>query len=128
MICCLKLLIDFPSYQFILPTLLRPNAFHSVSYILLVPSIKTLPKKCPHILLQLKISARYSWQWEMQGGHRINFIFITQYKDFRLASQKTYCSLFKFAESGSKYTGYEFSNKNHIAILHLKKIMEFFAL
>lgn len=51
---------------------------------------------------------------------------MTQYKDFRLASEKTHFSLFKkkkkkkVGETGSKYTGSEFPNKNHFAILQLK--------
>ena len=115
----IDLQIDFSLWQFILPKSLRPSAFHSVH------SIKTLLQKCPHILLQLKISAWDSWQWEMQRGHNINFIYMTQYKHFRLASQKTYCSLFRFGESRPKYTGYEFSNKNHFAVLQLKKSWSF---
>ena len=65
---------------------------------------------------------------EMWRVHKINFIYMTQYKDFRLANQQTYCSIIKFEGTESKHTGYEFSNKNHFSVLQLKKIITFFAL
>ena len=60
--------------------------------------------------------------------HKINFIYMTQYKDFRSANQQTYSSIFKFEVTGSKYAGYELSNKNHFAVLQFKKIVKFIAL
>ena len=53
---------------------------------------------------------------------------MTQSKDFRSANQQTYCSIFKFEVTGSKYAGYELSNKNHFAVLQFKKIVKFIAL
>ena len=127
MISCLKLQIDFSPWQFILPKSLMPSAFYSALHppgsLNQNPSIK-MP---PYITLA-KNTSKVFLAMRMRRGHKISFIYMTQYKDFWLANQKTCCSLFKFGETGSKYTGYEFSNKNHVAVLQLKKIMEYFAL
>ena len=127
MISCLKSRTDFSPCQFVLQKSLRPRAFHSVlhpaGFLNQNPSTKM-----PPYITSAKNTSKVFLAMRMWRVHKIDFIYMTQYKDFRLANQQTYCSIIKFEVTGSKYTGYEFSNKNHFSVLQLRKIINFSAI
>ena len=130
MIGCIKLQIDFSPWQFILPKYFNLSAFHSVlyprgslnndPYIISANYYYLLAFSLP------RIPARCSWQWECEESIKLILSAWLNERTSGLANQKTYCSLLKFRETWSKYTGYEFLNKNDFAVLQLKKT--FFAL
>ena len=122
MMGCLK-----SAWQFILQKSLRPRVFHSVLHPL--GSLNQNPStKIPPYITSTKNTNKVFLAMGMWRVHKINFIYMTQYKDFRSANQQTYSSIFKFEVTGSKYAGYELSNKNHFAVLQFKKIVKFIAL